>query len=111
MSFKSLALAGVLSLAAVPAFAYSPLTASLAEPVAKPVQVVAGEAVWNCAGSSCQAGATSDQTFTVSACHELVKQVGDVTGYTEGRDALRASELDRCNGHSARSHTQTASAR
>lgn len=72
--------------------------ATLAQPVAKPVQVIAGGAVWACEGSACTAPSTSDRTLSVRSCKELAKQAGAVTTYRVERHALSADEVAKCNG-------------
>jgi hypothetical protein len=73
-------------------------TASLATPVAKTTQVIAGGAVWTCEGDACRAPATSDRTLSVSSCKQLVREVGPVKTYGVDKHALSTDELTRCDG-------------
>lgn len=71
--------------------------ATLAQPLTKPTQVIAGGAVWSCDASSCSAPATSDRTLSVSACKQLVKEAGKINTYRVDRHALTADEVAKCN--------------
>ena len=98
--FKTYALAAALTLAAfTSAHAEGSFAnASLASPIAKSTQVIAGGAVWTCEGSSCRAPATSDATLSVSACKQLAREAGPVVDYAVDRQKLSDAELQRCNG-------------
>ena len=72
--------------------------ASLAKPVAKTTQVIAGGAVWTCEGDACRAPATSDRTRSVSSCKALVREVGPVKSYGVEKQTLTTEELTRCDG-------------
>lgn len=82
--------------AAAPAFAES-MTATLEQPVAKPVKFIAGGAQWLCEGSSCRAPMANERTTTVAACASLAKEVGRVTVYGDGVRPFETSRLDKCN--------------
>ena len=97
---KTLALTAALSLAAFStAFAEGSFaSATLASPVAKSTQIIAGGAVWTCYETVCRAPATSDGTLSVSACKALVREAGPVTDYGVDRHRLSSDELKRCDG-------------
>jgi hypothetical protein len=109
MFFKSLALAGLISLGATAAFADSVLTASLAQPVAKPTKVIAGDLLWACDGASCQTQVSDDRASSASLCRDLTKQVGAVNAYKVEGSAFAADQLAKCNA--GRAAQTTASAR
>ena len=95
MNIKVLALAGLLSLGAGSAFADS-FSATLANPVAKPVKFIAASALWTCEGSTCTTAVGTEDTMSASGCRELSKNVGAVKAYG-GSASLSAAELTRCN--------------
>jgi len=92
MIIKSLALAGLLSLAATAAFADS-ISATLVTPVTKPVQFVAGSSSWDCQGSTCVATMASEQALQGAGCREFTRQVGAVAVY----GAFDTKRLAKCN--------------
>mgnify|MGYP006899140096 CR=1 FL=1 len=69
---------------------------NLEQPVAAKTKVIAGGAVFLCEGSSCVASAALARTAGYRACRELAKEVGRVSAY-EGKSALSADQLGRCN--------------
>lgn len=97
MKFKLIMLAAAVSALAGPALADGRATATLKAPLDKPVTVLAGDAFWNCQGSTCVADPASDQVLTVSACRILVKQAGALTSYAIDRSQLPPNLLARCN--------------
>jgi hypothetical protein len=102
MTIRVLALAAALSALAGSAFAYGGATqATLLHPVATPVEVIAGDGVWNCAASACTSGSATEQSLSVSACKTIVKQAGPVTAFTVSGASLKDAEIARCNGTQA----------
>jgi hypothetical protein len=97
MKIQILALAAAVSAMAGAAFADGPAQATLQTPVAKTINVIAGEAYWTCEGPACTAGGASGQSLTVSACKEIAKAVGPVTAYTVDGSSLSATQLAKCN--------------
>jgi hypothetical protein len=91
-------LAAGLSLMAGSAFAQDGGVATLQSPLAKPVEVIAGDGYWNCAASSCTAGGATDQSLTVSACKTIVKAAGPVSSFKVGSGVLPDKLLAKCNG-------------
>jgi hypothetical protein len=87
------------SLFASQALAGPPATATLEQPLAAKVKIVADGAVWVCAAASCVASYTPDESlFGVSECKDLAKQVGRVTSFQNSvRPALQPAALDKCN--------------
>ena len=76
--------------------AASPVTATLAAPVAKEVRLVAGGAVWRCVDTTCTvASATYPELFP--SCKIIARQVGAVTALGSAARSLDADRLARCN--------------
>jgi hypothetical protein len=98
MIIRTLALAAAFSALAGAALADGAGQATLQKPLAKRVEVVAGDGYWVCQGSSCTSGSASDQTLTVSACKDLVKAAGPVTDFSVGGVALKPAQLAKCVG-------------
>ena len=98
MKIQSLILAAGLSLMAGSAFAADGGVATLQTPIAKSVEVIAGDGYWTCAASSCTAGGATDQSLSVSACKTIVKAAGPVTSFKVGNGALPDKLLAKCNG-------------
>ena len=101
MKIQSLILAAGLSLMAGAAFADDGGVATLQAPIAKPIEVIAGDGYWNCAATSCTAGSATDQSLTVSACKTIVKAAGPVSAFKVGSGALPDKLLAKCNGVAA----------
>ena len=109
MSIKLAALAGLLSLAAAPAFADTLLTASLVQPVNKPTKIIASDLLWSCEGATCTTQASDDRAPSGVLCRDLTKQVGAVSSYGFASSAFAADQLAKCNA--GRPGQITASAR
>lgn len=78
-------------LAAGVAFADTAVTAKLAAPTQEAGRVIAGGAVWNCAGDTCTA--RLERKPSVRVCMELAREVGQVTALTQ----LTDEDVARCN--------------
>jgi hypothetical protein len=103
LKFQTLALALAFSALAGAALADGPAQATLQNPVAKTINVIAGDGYWTCEGSTCSAGGASDQSLTIDACRTIVKAAGPVTAYqVDGRN-LPDALLAKCNG-AAKAH-------
>jgi hypothetical protein len=76
-------------------------TATLQNPLAKPIHVIAGDAYWTCEETLCAAGAASGQSLSIDACRSIVKAAGPVTAYTVEGSSLRPTLLARCNAIAA----------
>ena len=101
MIIRTLALAAAFSAIAGAALADGGGQATLQSPLAKRVEVVAGDGYWVCQGSACSAGAATDQSLTVSACKDLVKAAGPVTAYSVGSGVLKPAQIAKCDGTQA----------
>jgi hypothetical protein len=99
MQVRIFALAAALSALAGSAFAYGgPTQATLQHAVSAPVQIIAGDGVWNCAGSACVSGSATEQSLTVSTCKTIVKEAGPVTAFTVNGGSLKDDQITKCNG-------------
>jgi hypothetical protein len=97
MKIKAFVLAAAISAIAGSALAEGAAQATLQNPLAKPFDVIAGDAYWSCQASACTAGAATDQSLTVSACKSIAKLAGPITAYTVDRGSLSAAQLAKCN--------------
>ncbi|TIX51026.1 CC_3452 family protein [Alteraurantiacibacter aquimixticola] len=91
------AAAAVFSLGAPAALAQggsAGFTAELAEPAADN-RVIAGGVLWSCSGTSCTAPINGKRPLRV--CHDLKREVGAITSFAVGGEALDAERLERCN--------------
>jgi hypothetical protein len=105
MSIKLAALAGLLSLAAAPAFADTLITASLVQPVNKPAKIIVSDLLWSCDGATCNTQVPDERAASVSLCRELTREVGAVASY----GSFASDQLAKCNA--GRPGQTTASAR
>lgn len=98
MKLRMLAAAAIFSMTfATAAYADGKLTVSLKAPVAAKTKIVAAGAVFSCEGDTCVASAAPARANTVAGCKALVKEVGEVTAYSNGKRALEAEDLAACN--------------
>lgn len=99
MKLRMLAAAAIISMtfATAATAADAKLTVSLKAPVAAKTKIVAGGAVFSCEGDTCVAFAAPARATTVAGCKALVKEVGEVTAYTNGKRALEGEDLAACN--------------
>jgi hypothetical protein len=84
-------------IAATSAVAGGGVNATLENPVAKRVKLIAADAVWVCEKDACVSGRTPDGSFSAQSCQELARQVGRVSVYQGEFRGLTAAELDKCN--------------
>lgn len=84
------------SLSAAPAFAVEPVIVKLAQPVAQAEKIIAGEAVFSCAGDTCVAVTPQSQTFSSSTCKTLADKYGPVVSYT-WQKPMDETRLAACN--------------
>ena len=94
---KALAAAAVLAAVSAPAFAAEPVIVKLAAPLAAPQKVVAGGAIFSCAGEACVATNPSSGTADFSTCKIVVHAVGAATSFGTAASPLPADRLATCN--------------
>lgn len=70
-------------------------TAELATP-AKDSRTVASGVAWFCEGTTCRAGKGNSRPARV--CRGLSRDVGEITSFTAGDEALPEDKLAACNG-------------
>jgi hypothetical protein len=97
MKLQTLVLAAVISALAGAALADGPGLATLQNPLAKPISIIAGDGIWTCQGENCATGSASGQSLTIEACRTIVKAAGPVTAYAVDGSSLRPTPLARCN--------------
>jgi hypothetical protein len=78
------------------ALADGTVTATLENPVAKPIKFIAAHAVFNCEETTCIAGIAPDDASDANACMDVAKQVGRIVSYKEFKP-LDEKNLARCN--------------
>jgi hypothetical protein len=68
-----------------------------AQPSAVPglARFVTKDVVWNCAGGGCTAGKSNSRPAIV--CAALVRQIGPVSSFAAGGEALAPDQLEKCN--------------
>lgn len=98
MKLRMLAAAAILSMSfAGAAYADGKVTASLKAPVAAKTKIVVSGAVYNCEGSTCVSLAAPSRAVTLSGCKALVKEVGELTAFSNGKRAIEGEDLAACN--------------
>ena len=97
MKFRIAAACAALSLIASPAFAYVPITATLATPATSASEPIIDGLIWRCAAETCQARQADRFHFGVSTCKALARRVGRISAFTAGSRSLSAEELEQCN--------------
>ena len=98
MKLRMLAAAAILSLSfAGAAYAGGKVTASLKTPVAAKTKVVVSGAVYACEGDTCVALAAPARAVTLAGCKALVKEVGALNSFSNGKRAIEGEDLAACN--------------
>jgi hypothetical protein len=82
---------------AAPAFAFTPITATLASPATAATQPIAGGVTWSCSASACVANEAERVNMAVSTCKQLARHVGRIAAFSAGSRSLTADELTQCN--------------
>ena len=101
----------VLSLgAANAAFADGQVTATLQQPQAAHLKLVAGHAVFRCADTSCIAGYAPDDAGSLDSCKALARQVGALSFYGQTKP-LDDKSLAKCNAVAAAPKAATTASR
>lgn len=99
MKILTSAFIATLAIAALstPALAAAPVIAKLQAPIAAPTKVVAGGAIFSCAGEACVATNPSNATGDFSSCKIVARAVGAVTSFGTAADPLPAERIAACN--------------
>jgi hypothetical protein len=80
------------------AFAETTITATLAAPLAKPVELLANDTLWTCVEKNCVVKTKGADTDSWLECRKFVKQAGRVTAY----GTLDDSKIAMCNAGAAK---------
>ncbi|MDP2259131.1 MAG: hypothetical protein Q8J89_05385 [Caulobacter sp.] len=100
MKLRMLAAAAILSLSfagVAQADSKAVATATLKAPVAAKTKVVVAGAVYNCEGSTCISLAAPARAVTLAGCKALVKEVGELTAFSNAKRAIEGDDLATCN--------------
>ncbi|QMW22573.1 CC_3452 family protein [Sandaracinobacteroides saxicola] len=95
---KTLLIAAIASIAlSAPAHADTPATATLATPLAKPLELVADGRPWRCDGAACT-GSVVDRRPRSAArvCADIVRAAGAVAAFTVDATPVAAETLAKC---------------
>lgn len=93
-AFSALTLGAAVAPAPAQANSGAFYTAELAAPAAERTNIISGVA-WQCQGTACVAGKSNSRPVVV--CQRVVRELGQVTGFTAEGEALDAEDLARCN--------------
>ncbi|EGD60033.1 hypothetical protein Y88_1907 [Novosphingobium nitrogenifigens DSM 19370] len=70
---------------------------TLATPLTAPKDVILGDTLWHCAGTSCSAG--QDPSRPAIVCARLSRAVGAISRFATPAGDLPADDLAKCNGN------------
>jgi len=108
LALAAACLAATLSLAPQ-AFADGRTTVTLQQPVSGKIQLIVYDAIWDCAGTTCVAGTTTEGSFGVGQCHAIARKVGPVAQFSnEYNKTLSVDLIEKCNTGLAPKPAQTA---
>lgn len=93
----SLAAAGCMIAAAMPAWAGTTGEVRFADGVAVPEKVVVEDRLWRCAERQCSGQGETRGVAMMRACKTLARSVGTVASYRVGVAGLEADALKNCN--------------
>lgn len=97
IQLSALCAAAAIAALATPALAAEPVIVKLAAPLAAPTKVVAGGAIFSCAGDACVATNPANGTGDFSTCKIVVHAVGKATSFGTASSPLPAERLASCN--------------
>lgn len=99
MKLRTLAAAAIITSMSFAGAAYASgkVTATLKTPVAAKTKIVAGGAVFSCEGDTCVANAAPARAVTLAGCKALVKEVGALNAFSNGKRAIEGEDLAACN--------------
>lgn len=70
---------------------------TLAAPVAKPIKIVAGGAMWQCVGVTCRGPGVSGRYARGNACREIANALGAVSSFDVSGTSMDQPDISRCN--------------
>jgi hypothetical protein len=97
IQISAFAVATALAALSTPALAAGPVIVKLTAPLAAPTKVVAGGAIFSCAGDACVAASPANGTADFSTCKIVARSVGAVTSFGTAAAPLAADRLAACN--------------
>lgn len=97
MKIQISALIAALALSTSAVAAGVPVIVKLAAPLAAPAKVVAGGAIFSCAGDTCVATNPASGTADFGTCKIVVHSVGPATSFGTAAAPLAADRLASCN--------------
>jgi hypothetical protein len=99
MKIRIPALVAAMALAALstPALAAGAVIVKLQTPLTAPTKVVAGGAIFSCAGDACVAASPANGTGDFSTCKTVVHSVGVALSFGTAAAPLPADRLAACN--------------
>jgi hypothetical protein len=91
--------AGAVALASLStqAFAFNPISVTLAAPAAHPTRPIAGGRIFDCTDATCVARQAELTDLSVGTCKALARRVGEIAAFTTGSHALTPEQLAQCN--------------
>lgn len=72
-------------------------TATLAQPIAAPMEVIVNTTIWQCKNSACEMTSAPSNSNSVRACAALKARVGTLTAYGADSNPYDAAKLAQCN--------------
>src|SRR4051812_33154461 len=97
MKIQIFALVTAMALSSSALAASGPVVVKLAAPLAAPTKVIAGGAIFSCAGDTCVATNPSSGTADFGTCKIVVHSVGAATSFGTATAPLAADRLATCN--------------
>lgn len=97
IQLSALCAAAAIAALSTPALAAAPVIVKLAAPLAAPTKVVAGGAIFSCAGDTCVATNPANGTGDFSTCKIVVHSVGKAVSFGTADAPLAAERLATCN--------------
>jgi hypothetical protein len=72
-------------------------SATLAHPLAAPLEVIVNTTIWECKDSACEMTSAPSDSNSVRACAALKARVGALTAYGADANPFDAARLAQCN--------------
>ena len=72
-------------------------TATLAHPLAAPLEVIVNTTIWECKDQACEMTSAPSDSNSVRACVALKARVGALTAYGADGNPFDAPKLAQCN--------------
>jgi len=95
--YRLLSLTAAATLVSIAAMAASPYSATLSQALSAPKDVIAGQTMWHCEGTSCVTRSNPYDAGTTGSCHKLMSQVGTLSAYGRADKPFDEESLKECN--------------